>query len=337
MKILVLACAVLVGLPCEGQLARRDGTAEVAPQAARRIRLYLKDGSYQVVTSYRVSGDRVRYVSAERGGEPEEVPLKLVDLPATERWTREHSGLAAGTAGGPALDPELAKEEADRAALTPEVAKDLRLPEEGQVWVMDTFRGGAELVPVAQTDGTVNKPVGHSILKGVVKPESAPHGVVVLKDETAPVQLHVSQPEFYLRLDDAQVPGGSALTVDTHGAAAAAAGRERKAGEPNDYVVVRVDVRQDARVVGSFNNTLLGTGRAQDDVTEVDETVLPGGHWLKVVPKSPLLIGEYALVEVLGDKTINLGVWDFGVHPQAIENRDALRPEVRRTGLGKRE
>src|SRR5579875_2144470 len=56
----------------------------------RRTRLILKDGTFQSVLSYRVAGDRVRYRSAERGGEEEEIPLALVDMPATKAWEQAH-------------------------------------------------------------------------------------------------------------------------------------------------------------------------------------------------------------------------------------------------------
>ncbi len=165
------------------------------------------------------------------------------------------------------------------------------------------------------------------MLRGIVSPHSAAHQVVQLKGERADVQLHVSDPAMYVRLDDAQVSSGQAMTVDTHGANASGMGR--KSTEPGEYVVVRVDVRQDARMVTSFQASLLGE-RRQADVTETTVTTLPGGHWAKIVPKENLLIGEYALVEVLGEKEINLGVWDFGVHPTAPENREVVRPEKKR-------
>jgi len=48
------------------------------------VRLYLKDGTYQVATEYKVLKDRVSYMSAERG-EWEEIPLQLVDLERTKK------------------------------------------------------------------------------------------------------------------------------------------------------------------------------------------------------------------------------------------------------------
>src|ERR1700712_1361692 len=59
---------------------------DAPPATPRRTRLILKDGSYQIVMSYRVAGKLVRYVSAERGGAEEEIPLELVDLEATRRY-----------------------------------------------------------------------------------------------------------------------------------------------------------------------------------------------------------------------------------------------------------
>jgi hypothetical protein len=95
--------------------------------------------------------------------------------------------------------------------------------------------------------------------------------------------------------------------------------------------MVRADVRTDARVLASFNIGMLGGGaKEQEDVIETASEVLPGGHWMKLTPKRPLDFGEYALMEVVSENEINLGVWDFGVHPVAPENRDGIKPEPKR-------
>jgi hypothetical protein len=320
---------------CAGSQAQRTSMSTPAVQTGpHRTRLILKDGSYQLVMSYKVVGMRVVFVSAERGGDTEEIPLALVDLDATSRWEARHATPDATAAGAqrsaPVLDPEMQKEEADRAALTPEVAPDLRLASEYNVLAMDTFHGDPELVPMLQAESDLNKQTGHSILRSIVNPLAASHQLVQLKGEKAVVQLHVNDPVIYLKLDDEQPASGEALTVDTHGANAAATARTRKAGK-SEYVIVRVDVRQGARVVASFNTSFTGTTKRQEDVVETESTELSGGHWVKIVPRQPLLIGEYALVEILGERELNLGVWDFGVHPTAPENREVLKPEKRRS------
>ena len=51
--------------------------------SAATIQLFLKDGTIQKVKEYQVVGDRVKYLSAERG-EWEEIPKELVDFAKTE-------------------------------------------------------------------------------------------------------------------------------------------------------------------------------------------------------------------------------------------------------------
>src|ERR1700761_9628940 len=50
---------------------------------AANLRLYLKDGSYQLVREYKVENDRVSFYSIDRDGW-EEVPAALVDLDKTK-------------------------------------------------------------------------------------------------------------------------------------------------------------------------------------------------------------------------------------------------------------
>ena len=305
-----------------------------APQPPRRVHLILRDGSFQLVLDYRVVGKNVVYHSAERGGAEEIIPLSLVDLDATHTWEKRHTITADGQpAAAPEIDPELLKEEAARAALTPEIAPDLNLPEQDSVLALDTFRSTPELVPLAQSDGQLNRNTAHNVLLGAINPLSSPHPVVTLRGMRAVVQVHVPDPVFYVRIgDDADTPSsGSALTVDTHGATGTAATASAGGAATSRYVIVRTDVRTDSRVLASFSLSSPQDGRPlPEDVTEVKAEPLPGGHWQRLTPTRPLDFGEFALLEILDTKRINLGVWDFGVHPAAPENRDAMKPEPKR-------
>ena len=326
--VLCLASAVCVGALAQHRPMDLPDSATEAPSG--RVRLYLKNGSYQMVFSYKIVGDRVQYRSAERDGS-EEIPLSLVDLAATEKWAHDHDpAIRAQERSTPVLSPELQKEEADRAARTPEVAPDLRLPEEDSVLVLDTYHGTPELVPLPQQGGDLNHETAHNVLKGAINPASSPHRILDVSGLKSDIQLHVPDPVFFVRIgaDDADdAATGGAIVVDTHGAS----GRATPSGGDarSSYIIERLDVRQDARQLDSFRIRDLGV-KAQRDVIELNASALSGGHWLKLVPAQPLEFGEYALVEVLNEREVNLGVWDFGVHPPAPENVEAIHPEPKR-------
>ena len=277
-----------------------------------------------------MAGKTVLHRAAAGAGEEEAIPLKLVDLDATHMWEQRR---AAAEAGKPVveLDPALVREEAERAARTPEVAANLRLPDDDSVLVMDTYQGQPQLAILQQTAGELNRQTSHNILRQSVNPLASAHQIVEIKGERSAVQLHVKDPVLFVRLQDDspaadEVPPG-ALQIDTHGAKGPA---HEKVSAKSTYVVVRVDVRQGARVVTSFAINLLGSTKRQADVIETTAEVLPGGHWLKITPREPMIFGEYALVEVLDERNVNLGVWDFGVHPTAGPNRDAIVPQIPR-------
>src|ERR1700722_18850026 len=125
--LLALAAAVLI-------LANLYHPAFAQTQARRLI---LKDGSYQTVTKYEIEGNRVRYLSAERG-EWEEVPKSLVDWDATGKFEqgRAQNNLAPEAVE---LDKQIEAERKTEQARSPEVAPGLRLPDEGGIFLLDTF------------------------------------------------------------------------------------------------------------------------------------------------------------------------------------------------------
>src|ERR1700721_474058 len=143
-------------------------TTALQPDAAtpHRLHLILKDGSYQIVMSYKIVGNVVHYISAERGGAEEEIPLSMVDLDATKRWEKQHTQSSAdpNNPEPPAIDPGLRKGEVD-VAPPPQDPQDPRPPEEDSPLAPHPLHSTPELVPLAQTDSDLNRNTGHNLLK----------------------------------------------------------------------------------------------------------------------------------------------------------------------------
>jgi hypothetical protein len=172
------------------------------PGMGKNHRLILRDGSYQMVRDYQIVGDRVRYLSQERG-EWEEMPVNLVDWDATKKWEKDHADLVAGDSSpamkeAEAIDKEEGDERNEQNARMPRVAEGLELPDEDGVFVLDTFHGTPELVELTPSElsmGAKNK-------KGiaVLNPLATQKASLELEGAHAKVHLHVNDPGIYVSL-----------------------------------------------------------------------------------------------------------------------------------------
>jgi hypothetical protein len=295
-----------------------------AAEIANIHRLILTDGSYQQVRRWEVKGDRVRYISAERNGAWEELPVSMVDWAATEKFahgrTEQGREETAASDDARAVDAEEAAEKAEMTSRTPPVAPRLNLPDRDGVWVLDYFRNQAELVTLEQDSGNINQRTGHNVQRAPINPVPK-KAEVRLDGGGSKVHLHENEPVFYVSLtggDD--TAGADALSVATNDAKATGAVSSPK----SQYVIVEVDPRRDYRVI--TNVTLGQVGHQSENVTETTTTVMPGGHWMKVVPKQKLTVGQYALMELLSPREANVSVWDFAVDPQSGDNLNTIVP-----------
>jgi len=301
------------------------------PGMGKNHRLILKDGSYQMVRDYQIVGDRVRYLSQERG-EWEELPVDLVDWDATRKWEKEHADLVEEEAS-PAMkeaeeiDKEESEERNDQKARMPEVATGLELPDEDGVFVLDTYQGTPELVELRPTELTTNSRTRKGI--AVLNPIATQRAEIELEGSHARVHLHVNDPAFYLSLgvDDEKEPVLSrAYTVDTAGVKPAANVKHGAHSPQSGFAIVRVDERQAVRIVGAIKVSPNGTVTQDEDTIAAKVEVMPGKHWLKLEPQQTLKIGEYALVEIISPTDISETAWDFRVDPRLGDNPGSIGP-----------
>jgi hypothetical protein len=302
------------------------------PGMATNHRLILKDGSYQIVRKYEIVGDRVRYISLERGGDWEELPVDLIDWNATRKWERDHASQPEEEAS-PAMkeaadiDKEEAAERAEQLARRPEVAKGLELPDEDGVFVLDAFQGTPELVELVPVDLALNAKNRHGL--STLNPMAGAKASLELSGQHAKVHLHVNDPSIYLALaasDNAEKVLSHALTVETKGAKDVANRKHGAHSPASGFAIVHADERKAVRIVGAIHMSPAGTITQDENVIPAKVEVVPGKHWLKITPDQPLAIGEYALVEIISASDINQSVWDFRVDPQLGDNEGSLGP-----------
>ena len=332
-----LGCLLLGATPVPAQTHQPLPTKPGTPGMGSNHRLILKDGSYQIVRKYEIAGDRVRYISVERGGDWEELPVSLVDWTATRKWERDHEAeLAAADEPSPAMkeaediDKEESAERAEQAARQPEVAKGLELPDQDSVFALDTYQGTPALVELLPNTLAVDAKTHHGL--STLNPLAGERASIELPGSHAKVHLHVNDPAIYISLnatDNAETVLSHALTVNTKGAKEVANGKHGAHSPQSGFAIVKVDERRAVRIVGGIHISPTGNITQNEDTIPVKVEVMAGKHWLKLTPTETLLVGEYALVEILSPTDISQTVWDFNVNPRLGDNVGSLTPIVK--------
>ena len=333
-----IAGALLAIPPTHSQESDQQQNRKVltpdSPGLARNHRLILKDGSYQIVRKYEMAGDRVRYLSLERG-EWEELPANLVDWEATKKWEQRHTGpyegadeASPGMKEAEELDKEEAAERDEMKARMPEVAKGLELPDQDGVFVLDYYQGTPELVELPASDLGMNQRSRKGL--ATLNPLAGSRATLELQGTHAKVHLHVNDPAIFLSVesqDQVDQVLSHALTVQTHGGQQVAETHGHGAHSPQSgFAIVKVDERKAVRIIGAVHISPTGNVTQSEDVIPTKVEVMPGKHWLKLTPETTLTIGEYALVEILSPSDISESVWDFRVDPRMGDNPAALGP-----------
>jgi hypothetical protein len=243
------------------------------------IKLCMKDGTYQMVTSYEVQGDRVRYFSVERS-EWEEVPTSLVDFEATKRAQEEAKATEK-------KQLEEAKQTDQERFYKPpdqgmEVAPGIRLPGDDGIFTVD----GRRLVRLVQSAGeVVTDKRRAAMVLAVPLPVVKARSLVVLDGAKAAIRLNDPMPVFYVQSADGL---GAKLEL------------------------VHLKPGKESRVVEELVISRGKNGKTEEERTMVSlerKQVAPNLYTLK--PLQPLEAGEYVLGELVGEK-LSLDVWDFG-------------------------
>jgi hypothetical protein len=257
-------------------------------------KLYLKDGSYQLVSQYEVHNDRVRYYSVERS-QWEEIPASLVDFDATERAKKEE---ATQQQKALAEAKQIDKERFERLAADAgfEIAPGIRLPKEEGVFAFD----GTRVIRMVQSSAEVVTDKKRAVLtKALPAPILKNRSLAVLAGDNAAVRIFVEQPTFYV-----QLPEGAGARVE----------------------LVSVKSVKETRVLEKVEQSALG-GKASElrSVIALERTEIAPGLF-RLRPTQTLSKGEYALGELVQGK-LNLDVWDFGIGAATEATRAEPQPQ----------
>jgi hypothetical protein len=277
-----------------------------APPAVRGTKLVLKDGNFQLVRSYQRDGDKVRYLSAERG-DWEEIPAAMVDWDATAK------AAAADQAAANSLVKNVHQQQMESHAEVPvDVDASLRVgagvflpPGEGMFAVEGKTATKLEQV------GSETKLDKKRVIEQVISPIPIVPGKHNIAIPGAHAKLRITpgkEPlEFFLREAPPDPDNPSPALRNGIGS-----------DTGPEVVLVRATVKGGKRELESISS-LFGeqVGASVKIVSMQRWDVAPLVY--RFTLSEELQPGEYALAEIVGEG-LNYYVWDFGIDAAATPN-----------------
>jgi hypothetical protein len=157
--------------------------------AAANVKMYLKDGSYQLVREYKVEEDRVRFFSIDRD-DWEEVPASLVDLEKTQAEIKQREE---------SRRQEAAASDAEEKAIRDARREVERIPVEPGVYMIEDQK----LTPLKVGESKLVNDKRRNVLKAISPvPLITGKATLELDGPHSPQGTANRSPEFYIRLSD---------------------------------------------------------------------------------------------------------------------------------------
>jgi hypothetical protein len=167
--------------------------------SAANLKLYLKDGGFQLVREYQVQADRVHFYSVERS-QWEDIPLDLVDLKRTEGEAADRQATLEKEA------KVVAEEEKVEREMKREVS---RIPQDPGVYWLEGKE--TKILKVAESSVHTNK--GRSVLAKLAPiPVVSGKGTVELSGTHSANVFTNPEQELFIQLSDTERFGIARLT-----------------------------------------------------------------------------------------------------------------------------
>jgi hypothetical protein len=240
---------------------------------AANFKLYMKDGTYQLIKDFKVEGDRLSYYSVERS-DWEEMPVSLVDLKRTE---------AEAAAKKEKIDRQ-AKQISDEDAAVAELRKEImKIPQDPGVY---RLLEGDQLQIFKLQDAVLHGSKGRTVLK-VLSPIPLVAGKATLEVQGDHSELAIKEPrpEFYIQLS---------APTDSIG-------------------IVKLTPKGGVRVVERITvEPVVNIPTEERDSVEIFSKQLTDSGLYKIWPQADMPKGEYAVLDYTEGK-INARIFDFRI------------------------